>query len=101
MAEQGSMSSRPLLRLLAAGRLEGRLEAGLGPVRQNGSFPDPKDGTMIEGEQVTYHPFHAHACGRHHQSSPSCLADITNQEHTVPCPLSPDQRSDPLPSCHS
>lgn len=43
-AEQGRMSSRPLLRLLAAWRLEGRLEAGIGPVRENGSFPDPKDG---------------------------------------------------------
>ena len=42
-AEQGRMSSRPLLRLLAAWRLEGRLEAGIRPVRENGSFPDPKD----------------------------------------------------------
>lgn len=38
---------------------------------------------MIGGEQATYHPFHSHAYGRHHQSSPSCLADITNQDHTV------------------
>lgn len=38
-AERGSTSSRPLIRLLAAWRLE----AGIGPVRQNGSFPDPKD----------------------------------------------------------
>lgn len=38
------MNSRLLLRLLEAGRLEGRLEAGIGPVRQKGSFPDPKEG---------------------------------------------------------
>ena len=44
VAGQGGMSSRLLLRLLEAGRLEGRLEAGIGPVRQNGPFPDPKEG---------------------------------------------------------
>lgn len=44
VAEQGGMSSRLLLCLREAGRLEGRLEVGIGPVRQNGSFPDPKEG---------------------------------------------------------
>lgn len=44
VAEQGGMNCRPLLRLLEAGRLEGRLEASIGPVRQKGSFPDPKEG---------------------------------------------------------